>query len=421
MIGAWIVAAALLGNGVVWEKDFDAAFAKAKERNVPVLVCFNMDGESANDSLVKIYKDPEFVKRSADFVCLVASTFAHSPAGSSDPCSRFGTITCDDHRTVEKKARAAFIGKEEVIAPQHVLATPDKKVLVRRAYEVDKATLLKMMTMAHNAMRTGADVKADAAQESAGDSIRGGAPTAEHIAELIAAAKDHNAERRKPAIAELGQLDDVRARDALIALLDPRVMDDTRCDAIDALASKGNYDALAPIVARLSDSNTTVLHGAVLGLGRIGLPAATPALLKLTKKKLVTMVACDIPRALAECDPKSAEVQAFVKKASLDKDQGIAAGGLRALRSLKPDAETKKILETRLTDSSASVRGVAVWVVGTTRERALEAKLKGMLDRETNDHVRECIAAALKNLGAGDGSPCDPELDGMLWRFTSMY
>ena len=37
----------------------------------------------------------------------------------------------------------------------------------------------------------------------------------------------------------------------------------------DALASKGNYDALLPIAARLNDSNTTVVRSAVNALGSI--------------------------------------------------------------------------------------------------------------------------------------------------------
>jgi hypothetical protein len=198
-------------------------------------------------------------------------------------------------------------------------------------------------------------------------------------------------------------------------------MDDTRCDAIDALANKGNYDALGPIVLRLADSNTTVVHAAITAVGRIGLPAGAPPLLKLAKKKLVTMVARDIPPAVASCDPKSTEVQAYVKKSCMEKETGIAVGGLRALRALKPDAETRKILDTKLGDSTASVRGVAVWVVGTTREKSLGDKLKGMLDRETNTDVHNCIAAAIKNLQAADDAPPDGELEGMVWRFSNMF
>ena len=44
-------------------------------------------------------------------------------------------------------------------------------------------------------------------------------------------------------------------------------------DKDDALANKGNYDALAPIVLRLSDSKTSVVHSAITAVGRIGLPA----------------------------------------------------------------------------------------------------------------------------------------------------
>jgi len=39
-------------------------------------------------------------------------------------------------------------------------------------------------------------------------------------------------------------------------------------------------------------------------------------------------------------------------------------GGLRALAKLEPDADSRKILGEKLSDSSSSVRGMAVWVIG---------------------------------------------------------
>ena len=36
-------------NGIRWARDFDEAFAEAKERHVPVMVAFVQDGEAQND------------------------------------------------------------------------------------------------------------------------------------------------------------------------------------------------------------------------------------------------------------------------------------------------------------------------------------------------------------------------------------
>ncbi len=421
MIGTWVLGLALAANGVAWETNLEAAFAQAKERNVPVLICFNMDNESANDALVSVYRDPEFGTKSGDCVCLIASAFSHPDAKADASCPRFDGVTCEQHKTIEKAARKAFIGSDEVVAPQHILVAPDRHVLIRRAYSIDKSGLLKLITMATSALHTGKTVEVDHGASPTGDDPQLPTVSASHIAELIDAAKDHNAERRKPAIQELGRIDDLRARDALLALLDPKTMDDTRCDAIDALATKGNYDALLPIAARLKDSNTIVVQRAIAGLGRLELPAGVKPLLDLSKKKLVSMIACEIPSAMVDCDRDSPEATAFIKKACSNKDDAIVIGGLRALAKLDSDADSRKILGQKLADSSSSVRGMAVWVIGTNCERSFEDKLKALAEKETNLDVRTCILAALRNLSSTAEKPYDAELDNLLPRFTNRF
>jgi HEAT repeat protein len=404
MFAAALVACALLADQVAWEKEFDAAFAAAKTRNVPVLVCFNMNGEPASDGMVNVYKDPEFVARSKDFVCIIASTFFHNPEESTAPCPRFGGITCAEHHKLEIKTSDAFIGTDAVISPQHVLVSPDKKVLTRRAYVISKNELLKMMTVAEKALRAGAGGV-------------GEQDVTKQIDDLIKIAKDRNAERRKPAIAELGKIDDLRARDALFSLLNPKMMDDTRADALDALATKGNYDALPSVIERLGDSNTNVVRHAIVALEKIGLPTAIAPLTKLWKKKPMAMVACEIPRALVGCDPKNAEVQTLVKKACVAKESLVELHALVALRALPPDDETRKILTEKLTDNNGNVRGVAVWTIGGLRDAAMKAPLEAQLAKEANADVRACMELALKSLALDPKAKPLPELEMMLDKF----
>lgn len=415
MIAALLAATLLGADGVAWEKDYAAALTKAKERGVPVLVCFNMDGESANEEMVKLYREPEFVKRSLDFVCLVASAAQHNPEASTAPCPRFGGVSCAEHRKVEVKASAALIGKDEVIAPQHVLLAPDGKVLMRRAFGLAKDELLKMMKMAEKALKTGVSGKE---LEQDAETVAAEAETRK-IEDLIKSAKDHNAERRKPAISALGQIDDLRARDALIALLDPKNMDDTKADALDALATKGNYDAMSAVVARLSDTNTVVVRRAIATLRCMELPGAIPPLTKMWKKKLPSLVAGDIPAALVACGSKNPEVAVIIKKACASADSIVQQNALAATKSLPADPEITKILDARLGDDSSNIRGIAAWVVGMRRERTCEGKLQARLANEVNMDVKECMSAALRSLKAEDGAPVDAQLEGMLWHFTS--
>lgn len=415
MFGTWLLVAVLGADGVKWEAEFDAAFEAARQRSVPVLIAFNMDHESANDALIKIYRDAEFGKSAGECVCLIASAFTHE-ATADGHCSRFDGLTCAQHQAIEKKARKTFLGTEEAIAPQHLLVTPDRKILSRRAFAIDASGLTKLIKMAARALRTqSADVAAsggDRAEPSAP-----GVPTGAEIAELIAKAKDRNAETRAAAISELGRIDDLRARDALIGLLDPKSMDATRAEAIAALATRGNFDALEPIIARLKDTNTMVVRAAIRGLGKLGLPGGAKALIDLGKKKLLTLVASEIPLALAECDPKAAEVRAFIEKACASKDDAIVIGGLRALAKLEATPKTTKILRAKIDDSSTNVRGAAVWAIGTVRESSLVDELQSLAREETSLDVRQCITAALRNIASTAKEPFDPELDGLLAKF----
>lgn len=417
MFGTWLLATVIGAGGVKWENEFDAAFVLARERAVPVLIAFNMDHESANDALVKVYRDADFAKNAGECVCLIASAFNHEPT-TDGHCSRFDGITCAEHQAVEKKARKTFLGTEEAIAPQHMLVTAEKKILSRRAFAIDATGLTKLIKMAVRALRSGDSAEVSHGAER-GDVIAPGVPTGSQIAELIEKAKDRNAETRSAAILELGRIDDLRARDALIGLLDPKSMDATRAEAIAALATRGNFDALVPITARLKDTNTIVVRAAIRGLGKLGLPGGSKALLDLGKKKLLTMVASEIPFALAECDPKAPEVRMFIEKACANKDDAIAIGGMRALAKLDATPSTVKILRGKLGDSSTNVRGAAVWAIGTLREASLGEDLRSLSLKETSLDVRQCITAALRNISSTAKDPFDPELDGLLAKFHS--
>lgn len=402
MFTTLVVCTAILAGGVDWQHDLEQAFATAKTRQVPVLLAFNMDGEGANDDTVRIYKDPEFVAASKDYVCVICSTFSHG-AGE---CARFGGVTCAEHQKIEIKAREAFIGKETNIAPQHLLISPDKKVLARKAYFAGKSELLKLMRMAAKAVKGGA---------GGGDELDA---DAKRLAELMEAAKDRNAERRGAAITELGGLESLAARDALIALVEPKNMDATRMEAIDALASKGNFDAMPALLSCLKDGNPLTVKHAIVGLEKICLPGAIPDLVKLWKSRPKAMIAREIPRAIAKCAPDDPEMQDLVRKACSSKDSVVKWSSIIALASLPKDAATRAVLDEKLKDTNGSTRGLAVWAVGKMRWREMRPTLEALAKTENNVEVRACIDAALKNLAIEKG-PDDPGLDALTWKFLA--
>jgi hypothetical protein len=120
-----------------WSGTWDAAFAEAKLRNVPVLVVFVQDGEEANERLVTgTLTDPDYVKATHNTVPIIANREFHGVkkdevAGVVKAvCVKFGATSCEAHQNLESPARVELCGSE-VQTPQHVLVLPDKTIVDR--------------------------------------------------------------------------------------------------------------------------------------------------------------------------------------------------------------------------------------------------------------------------------------------------
>lgn len=129
-------------TGSQWSVDLATALADAKTSNRLVLVCFNMDGEQANERALAMYRSAEFAKATADVICVLCSSDEHDAEGV--PCSRFKSCSCREHCDSEKQARRRFFGDlRDNIAPQHILLYPDGLVAWHAIYEVEPGALAK--------------------------------------------------------------------------------------------------------------------------------------------------------------------------------------------------------------------------------------------------------------------------------------
>jgi len=131
-----------------WEPDAAAAFALAASEGKPLLVAFNMDDEVANDEAVRLhYRDPEIVRLSRKLVCLIGSIGDHTD-DPGETCPRLGSLTCAQHREVEKEIRRRFIEGNLVEAPQHVLCAPSGEEMFRKAFQMSVPDLKRAMAAA---------------------------------------------------------------------------------------------------------------------------------------------------------------------------------------------------------------------------------------------------------------------------------
>ncbi len=117
-----------------WQRSLDDALALCKSTGAPLLVALNMDGESASERITREnYRDPEFVKLTRRFVCVIGSVFRHNlrdydEQGQRIPCPRLGEVTCGEHIALEPIVFDKYLGGER-IAPRHALILPDGKKL----------------------------------------------------------------------------------------------------------------------------------------------------------------------------------------------------------------------------------------------------------------------------------------------------
>ena len=119
---------------VPWQRSLDTALIFAEQSGRPLLICVNADGEPASESLAaRRYRNPDFVKLMEGFVPVIASAFQHTPQSHDErgrriPCSRFGTITCEEHIALEPLAfQQWFEGLR--VAPRHVGVDENGEVL----------------------------------------------------------------------------------------------------------------------------------------------------------------------------------------------------------------------------------------------------------------------------------------------------
>lgn len=128
------------GISVAWQRSLDDALAVSRETNRPLLICVNMDGESASERFANSkYSDPAFVELTRGFVPLVVSLDRHNPEdfdehGHRHTCPRFGTVTCGEHIALEPIVFTAFFNNERV-APRHIGISVDGSQLFDRKME----------------------------------------------------------------------------------------------------------------------------------------------------------------------------------------------------------------------------------------------------------------------------------------------
>ncbi|MFQ5505615.1 MAG: hypothetical protein ACE5F1_12585 [Planctomycetota bacterium] len=98
------------GPSIRWATDFKVAMDTAKKENRVVIAAMNMDGERANDEMVKKhYWDPQVVELSKHMINLFCSAEKHGKT-----CGRVPGLTCAQHRMADIRVRLDVLKADPV-------------------------------------------------------------------------------------------------------------------------------------------------------------------------------------------------------------------------------------------------------------------------------------------------------------------
>jgi HEAT repeat protein len=357
--------------------------ARAEKEGKPLLVAFLMDHEPANDETIeKIYPDPEVAKVSAKFVCLACCSGDHK--SDDGMCPRFPGITCAQHKAIEIKARARWLVGEDVCAPQHVFCDSKGHVVSRKVYFIAKQALTKAMAFALNTVSEDPESRRVVDQEKV------------RVDQWLKDIESKNQGVRDPALVELGITEDPRALPAVLGIAKSGNATAARDAAIAALARKGNFAAVKPLTAMLSDPKPPVLIRLARTLEVIQMPDAAPGLMNAYKKERRDRVRGFLLRAAARSTPNNAAVRdaclAALKKASAQLEPCV----LVALGRLNADAAIVEGVRPLLKDKNQNTRALAIWVLGSQATHDSESLIQELLEDEKAPEVVSIAASALK-------------------------
>lgn len=371
---------------ILWERDYDAALARAQAEKKPLFVAFLMDDEPANDETIKHYTDPQIVELANRFVCLACCIGEH---GGADGCTKFPGVTCAQHQAIEKKARARWLIGDTVCAPQHVFCDSKGEVALRRIYLIPKEALAKSLVIALT--RTGSDVTGLSREVLAladGDRVQ--------VDKWLQDLDGPNLELKEAALRGLAYADDARALPAVLQRCGREHDDTVRLAAISALARKGNYQAVGTLVKLLDEPKAPILVRIASTLDTIEMPEAGLPLLAVSKKERRDRVLGVLLRALANVQRGNADVRDLCLKTLKTASTQLKAHTIVALGRLEPHAKITQGLLPHLDSRNQNMRGLAAWALGNQRTPEARKALEKLQQAEKTPEVGKLLGAAMQ-------------------------
>ncbi|MFH0947064.1 MAG: hypothetical protein V2A76_17890 [Planctomycetota bacterium] len=416
-----------------WQPDVATALEAAKAGSRPIFVAINMDGERANDEMVRVhYRDAIICKLCARTVNLFASRFDH---GSGDrPCPRSGTITCAQHMEVEKQVRKLFLADRagtDVIAPQHIFVGAEGKILLSVPYSITVGQLEWGLVTAiqkldpefpwslSGAARPPRRLVMEGVAKT-GEGVPQIPPTKEEITEIISRLKKASGGREAAdetfgMVAKLLASDDKRAMEYVTSMLHNRFFSWGGSDQLErTLHTIGQHSPSAwwqVVEPFLSDARLPVRCEAAVALEQLAEPKSLNALLKQWNKEEESAGKKELIRAIASAGADSKKACSMVRdQARRAREIDQRASALVAAARLNDRELVQDLASEALASDEALLRAAAAYVIAIRREMGLKTQLEEKALLEEDPVAKSSLEAALEVFSGQATTRLDPTL-----------
>ncbi len=419
-VSVLLISASATAQGFKWVKTVDEALEQAKTENKVVLFAINLEGERANDELVRRhYQDPLLRKLSSNIICVFCSAFTGRPA-----TAKTGLHT-NANKNNERIVRSRFLKADSdqwIVAPQHVFVGPDGKILSSVSYRVTKGELEWMIVHAIRQVDPGFEWQASGAYRAPADMRKGQADDAEGQEPPPTAAQVREALENIARGTTRGGGRGRRGRNNWERLLADAetIIHSDRPEALKwgkaALRNRWTGKRLMKIVGEKSpqvwskvvsehvaNNDADMRLAAVIALEQLGDPKSLSCLKTGFKKEKELDVQGRMLRAMAKVAPANKQAILLVQKAlKSHKSEFVRAHATVAVGLLENRAAVTEGLRRALQDSSGLVRSVAAYVIAIRQDKEMLQHLQFSLKAESAADLRRWMRDAVTAIQTGD-------------------
>lgn len=426
-------------GGIAWRTSLSETQREAGASQSVVFLAVNMDGERANDRMVKeVYSDKAIQSLSTHTLNLIASNDTHSSSGKT--CKRFGEITCEDHRHVDADVRSEVLAPDEggfVVAPQHVFLGPDGGVLLSVPYEIRAEELEWCFAMALRTNDPDLQLKVSSEARPPKRLIMGGVfqvgaeaeatpLTRESALELISELKKGllRGEELRSAYRRLAMADEPEARDYMLSVLrtvpraggrggrgggpggddrdDNGEIRDRRPRLMRWIGANSPRSYWEVCIEFIDENDAALRAEAVVAIEQLGAKESVKAINSRLRKEKDEAIKKNLLRALGTCgaDDKTAR-KTLLKQAGSKKEPVLQTNAILALGWLSAHEDVTEALNEFFTEEEGAQRIPATLAMAISRDESWIAVLKEALEADPDAELKSHIEAALLVLEGG--------------------